>query len=121
MVKSKENLLGAYAFLVGVIFAIVFGVFSDSLERATGLFYTAIVIIGIIVGFMNIGDKDSHTFLLASLSIVIAGGLGLEPLKYIANNYVVEILRNVLGSLLVLFVPATVIVSIKTVFAIAKI
>jgi len=121
MVKSKENLLGAYAFLVGVVLAIIFGLFNKPLEQATGMFYTVLILIGLIVGFMNVGDKDSPTFLLASLSIVIVGALGLEPLKYIANNFVVETLRNVLGSLLVLFVPATIIVSLKSVFAIAKI
>jgi nitrate/nitrite transporter NarK len=113
MVKSKENLLGAYSFLVGVILAIIFGFLSDSLGGANGLFYTAILVIGAIVGFMNVGDKDSHTFLLASLSIVIVGALGLEPLLYIAENFVVDVLRNILGSLLVLFVPATIIVALK--------
>ena len=122
MVKSRENLLGAYAFLVGVILAVGFGLFNQSLESAGGLFYSALVIIGLIVGFMNVGDKNSGTFLMASVSLVIVGSLGAEPLKYIAlNNYVVTSLRNVLGSLLVLFVPATIIVALKTVFAMAKI
>jgi len=122
MVKSKENLLGAYAFLVGVILAVIFGLFNGALERNGGLFYSALVVIGLIVGFMNVGDKNSSTFLMASLSLVIVGSLGMEPLKYIAlNNYVVTSLRNVLGSLLVLFVPATIIVALKTVFSMAKI
>ncbi len=122
MVKSRENLLGAYAFLTGVVLAIVFGLFNKSLEQAGGLFYSALVLIGLIVGFMNVGDKNSQTFLLASLSLVIVGALGVEPLKYVAlNNYVVTALRNVLTSLLVLFVPATIIVALKTVFSMAKV
>ena len=122
MVRSQENLVGAYAFLIGVVLAVIFGLFNKSLEQAGGLFYSALVIIGIIVGYMNAGDKDSNTFLIASLSLVIVGSLGMEPLKYIAlDNYVVTSLRNVLGSLLVLFVPATIIVALKTVFAMAKI
>ena len=122
MVKSKENLVGAYAFLIGVVLAVIFGMFNNSLEQAGGLFYSTLVIIGVIVGFMNSGDKDSITFLIASLSLVIVGALGMEPLKYIAlNNYAVDSLRNVLGSLLVLFVPATIIVALKTVFATSKI
>ena len=122
MVKSRENLLGAYAFLVGVVLAIIFGLFNNSLESAGGLFYSALVVIGLIVGFMNVGDKDSKTFLMASLSLVIVGALGVEPLKYVAmNNYVVTALRNVLGSLLLLFVPATIVVALKTVFSMAKI
>ncbi|MCK5449964.1 hypothetical protein KAI32_03800 [Candidatus Pacearchaeota archaeon] len=122
MVRSQENLVGAYAFLVGVVLAVIIGLFNQSLESAGVLFYSALVIIGLIVGFMNVGDKNSSTFLLASLSLVIVGALGAEPLKYIAlNNYVVTALRNVLGSLLVLFVPATIIVALKTVFSITKI
>ena len=122
MVRSKENLLGAYAFLVGVVLAVIFGLFNNSLELAGGLFYSALVFIGLIVGFMNTSDRDSMTFLMASLSLVIVGSLGMEPLKYIAlNNYVVTVLRNVLGSLLLLFVPATIVVALKTVFSMAKI
>jgi len=121
-VKSRENLLGAYAFLVGVILAVGFGLFNESLESAGGLFYSALVIIGLIVGFMNVGDKNSGTFLMASVSLVVVGALGAEPLKYIAlDNYVVTALRNVLGSLLVLFVPATIVVALKTVFSVSKI
>ena len=122
MVKSRENLLGAYAFLIGVVLAVILGLFNKSLEQAGGAFYSALVLIGLIVGFMNVGDKDSVTFLFASLAIVIVSALGNDPLIYISqNNYVVTSLRNVLVSLLVLFVPATIVVALKTVFAGAKI
>ena len=122
MVRAKENLVGAYAFLIGVVLAVIIGMFNEPLEGAGGLFYSSLVVIGLIVGFMNVGDKHSSTFLMASLSLVIVGSLGIEPLKYIAlNNYVVTSLRNVLTSLLVLFVPATIIVALKTVFSLAKI
>ncbi|MCK4649935.1 hypothetical protein KAT36_01755 [Candidatus Pacearchaeota archaeon] len=122
MVRSKENLVGAYAFLIGVVLAVIFGLFNESLEQAGGLFYSALVLIGLVVGFMNTSDRDSGTFLLASVSLVIVAALGMEPLKYIAlNNLVVDSLRNVLGSLLLLFVPATIIVALKSVFAMAKI
>lgn len=122
MVRSKENLWGAYAFLIGVVLAVTLGLFNESLESAGGLFYTALVLIGLVVGAINVSDKNSQTFLFASLSLVIVGALGMEPLKYIAtNNYVVGLLRNVLGSLLLLFVPATIVVALKTVFSMAKI
>jgi len=122
MVRSKENLWGAYAFLIGVVLAVMLGLFNDSLESAGGLFYSALVLIGLIVGAANVSDKNSQTFLLASLSIVIVGALGVDSLKYITlNNYSVASLRNVLGSLSLLFIPATVVVALKTVFSMAKI
>ena len=122
MVRSKENLVGAYAFLIGVVLAVLLGLFNDSLEQADGLFYTALVIIGLVVGFLNVSDKNSVNFLIASLSLVIVGALGTDPLIYIARgNYIIDALRNILVSLLVLFIPATIIVALKTVFAMAKI
>jgi lipoprotein signal peptidase len=121
MVKSRENLVGAYAFLIGVVLAIGLGLFNDALEQTSGVFYTALILIGLIVGFM-VSEKNSNTFLLASLALVIVGALGNDPLIYIAgNNFFITALRNVLVSLLVLFIPATIIVAIKTVFAMAKI
>lgn len=122
MVRSKENLWGAYAFLIGVILAVVFGFLTDSPEKASGMFYTVLVVIGIIVGVANSGDKSSRTFLLASISLVIVGALGNEPLIFLAhNNFVVNALRNILFSLMVLFIPATIVVALKTVFAQARV
>ncbi|RMD46083.1 hypothetical protein D6829_00435 [Candidatus Pacearchaeota archaeon] len=123
MAKSRESLIGAYAFLAGVILAVILGLFNKSFEEAGSEFYTALILIGVIVGFMNSGDKNSSVFLLASLSLVIVGALGPEPIRYVApkNNFIVRALQNVLGSLLVLFVPTTIIVALKTAFAMSKV
>ena len=122
MVRSRENLVGAYAFSIGVILAVILGIFNQSLEYANGLFYSVLILIGLIVGYVSVTDKNSGTFLLASLAIVIVGGVGTEPLLFVAKqNWIVNLLRNVLATLMVLFVPATIIAALKTVFAIAKV
>jgi len=122
VVRAKENLVGAYAFLIGVVLAVVIGLFSEPLQSSGGIFYSILVIVGLIVGFMNVGDKNSMTFLVASVSLVVVGALGSDPLKYIAlSNYAVKTLSSILTSLLVMFVPATIIVALKTVFSMAKI
>ncbi len=122
MVRSRENLMGAYAFSIGVILAVILGFFNKSLEYADGLFYSVLILIGLIVGYVSVSDKNSSTFLLASLTIVIVGGVGTEPLLFVAKqNVVVNLLRNILATLMVLFVPATIIAALKTVFASARI
>lgn len=122
MVRSRENLVGAYAFSIGIILSVVLGIFNESLEYADGLFYSVLILIGIIVGYVTVSDRNSVTFLLASLSIVIVGGVGTEPLLFVAKqNLVVNLLRNILATLMVLFVPATIIVALKTVFSLAKV
>jgi len=122
MVKSKENLVGAYAFLIGVVLAVIIGLFQDQLAVAGTIFYLLLVLIGLLVGFLNVGDKDSNTFLLASLALVLVAYAGKDTLQFISNlSPILKYLGDVLTALLILFIPATVIVALKTVFAIAKV
>jgi len=122
MVKAKENLIGAWAFLIGVILAIGLGLSQKYLGVSTSnVPYAILVILGIIVGFLNVGDKDSFTFLLASLALVIVSGFGQSSLIYVSTIPILSSLNAILSALLVMFVPATIIVALKTVFSIARI
>jgi hypothetical protein len=122
MVKSRENLISAYAFLAGVVLAVIVGFFQSAPSELKNIFYILLVVLGLLVGFINTGDKDSITFLLASLALVIVGGLGNNTIMFIANlSPILSLLNTVLQALLVLFIPATIVVALKTVFSIAKV
>jgi len=122
MVKSRENLLGAYAFLIGVILAVLMGILQQSLNiaKTNSLPYALLVILGILVGFFNFSYKDSFTFLVASLSLVIVSGFGQTALIYVATVPILSSLSAVLSALMVMFVPATIIVALKAVFSISR-
>jgi hypothetical protein len=123
MVRSKENLIGAYSFLVGVVLAVLVGILQQSLSiaKTNSLPYAILVLLGIILGFCNFNDKDSLTFLIASLSLVIVSGFGQTALVYVATVPILSSLSSVLSALMVMFVPATIIVALKTVFSISNI
>ncbi len=123
MVKSRENLVGAYAFLIGVILAVLVGILQQSLNvaKTSSVPYALLVILGILVGFFNFSDKDSFTFLVASLSLVIVSGFGQTALIYVSSVPILSSLGAVLSALMVMFVPATIIVALKTVFSISRI
>lgn len=120
--KAKENLVGAWAFLIGVVLAVVLGLFQSQLgQNPTNLIYALLVVIGFFVGLLNVADKDTMTFMLASLALVIVSGMGQYTLVFISNiSPVLSYLSSILSALLVMFVPATIIVALKTVFAIAS-
>lgn len=122
MVRAKENLVGAWSFLIGVILAVIIGLFQSQLGYSTSnLIYSLLVIIGLVVGFLNVADKDSVTFLFASLSLVIVSGLGQYTLVFISTiSPVLSNLSTILTALLVMFIPATIIVALKTLFAVTK-
>jgi hypothetical protein len=126
MVRARENLIGAWAFSIGVILAIIIGLIHPNTSARMSLFgnimYAVLVILGLIVGFMKTSDKECGTFLLASLALVIASGMGKSTLAFISNiSPILGYLSGVMDALLVMFIPATVIVALKTVFASATV
>jgi hypothetical protein len=126
-IKSKENSLGAWAFLVGVVLAIIIGLSASlisipALTRYNTAIYAILVILGIIVGSMNDTSKDSQTFLLAATVLVIVSKFGMDSITgSLIGISVGDVVTSVFGALLALFVPATIIVALKTVFGIAKV
>ena len=125
--RSKENTIGAWAFLVGVILAIVIGLSTTLvsipfLTSYSAQIYAILVLIGIFVGFMNVAGKDSQTFLLAGTVLVIVSRFGMEGVTgSLIGIGVGDAVSSVFGALLALFAPATIIVALKTVFSIAKV
>jgi hypothetical protein len=111
-VKAKTKSVGAWAFIIGVVLALILGLAGPLLAGAEGLIVWLLVLIGVIVGFLNITGKESQGFLLASVSLVIVSALGQQVMP--------DIGVNVLKALLTLFVPTTIIVALKLVYGMAK-
>lgn len=126
VIKSRENSIGAWAFLIGVVLAVVFGIFSRS--STNPIILILIMISGVIVGFF-VAEKDVQTFMFASVASLIASFAGIQGLATdvslrgitVSGIEITKIMISVLGAMLFLFIPATIVVAIKTVFSIAKI
>jgi hypothetical protein len=120
--KSKENLIGAWAFLIGVILAVAIGLFNPIPgTNASTIAYAFLVVLGFVVGILNVADKDSMTFLIAAVSLVVVSGFGQQTLIFISNiNPILSYLNTILSALLVMFVPATILVALKAVFSISS-
>jgi|SRR3989344_4267107 len=119
-IKSRENLIGAWAFLAGIILAIIVGFFAGS--RTNPLILGILALLGVVLGFF-VSQKNVQTFLLASVSLVIVSFAGIQGLVLSAavmGINIGDLVASILGTLLVMFVPATIIVALKTVFSLAK-
>lgn len=118
-IKSRENIIGAWAFLAGLILAVVIGLFSGTSPWILGV----LALIGLVVGYF-VPEKEVKTFLFASVALVIVSFAGIQGLVLdaaIRGIAIGKIITSVLSALLVLFVPATIIVAIKTVFSLSTI
>jgi hypothetical protein len=127
MLKSRENAIGALAFLVGVILAVSIGLSTaflplNALTTYSKPIYATLTILGMVVGIMNVTGKDTQTFLIAGTVLVIVSKFGMDS---VSGNLIGiglgDAVTSVFGALLVLFTPATIIVALKTVFSIAKV
>lgn len=125
--KSKENSIGAWAFLVGVVLAVVIGLSTNLisipvLSVYSKQIYAILVLLGITVGFLNVTGKDSQTFLIAGTVLVIVSRFGMDGvIGSLIGIGIGDAVSSVFGALIALFAPATIIVALKTVFSIAKV
>ena len=102
-----------YTFFVGLLIAIVAGLFRDVIRPE--VLITTLVILGFIVGLFNLTAQETTPFLLASIAIMLAGivNLGLIPGVGIY-------LRSILSNVVVFVVPGAIIVGMKTIWQLAS-
>jgi hypothetical protein len=114
MAKSS-NIIGSYAFLIGLVLAVIVGLIGSMFDASTNVVLAYVLVIaGLIVGFLNVTGDETMPFLLSGAVLIIASSLGGSA--FIGVAY----LPSILGALLMLFVPATIVVAIKNVFNIAR-
>jgi len=121
-IRSKENYWGAWGFLVGIILALAVGILSASLGELSGYIMGVLVFLGLLVGFINVSPKDQNTFLMTAVSLVIvsfAGAAGISEIEFL-NIGIGNMVSSTLGALLVMLVPATIVVAIKSLFSISQ-
>ena len=111
MAKKQSNVVGGWAFLVGVVLAVILGLTTESITQALAI---VLVLIGIVIGLLNIADEETTPFLMAGAVLIIASSLGSEVVGVVAA------FSRVLDALLVLFVPAIIVVSLRHVLKISK-
>ncbi len=108
---KKGNVIGGWTFLVGVILALVVGLGALAVSPTITLI---LVLIGIIIGLLNITHTEVNSFLISGAVLIIASSLGSNELGNI------QYLGGTLSALLAIFVPAVIVVAIKNVFLLAR-
>jgi len=120
-IRSRENVVGAWAFLAGIMLSIIVGIFAGG--SMSPYIVWILLFLGIIVGYF-ISEKNVRTFLFASVSIVVVSYVGISGMVLnaaISGIQIGKVVSSILGSLLMLFVPAAIVVALKSVFSISTI
>ncbi len=102
--------IGTWAFLIGVLIAVVAGLVPTL--PATQVAWV-LVILGLVVGFLNVRAKEAQEFLVACIAILVVAGMGgLPPLG--------RTLGAILTNIIAFVAPAAILVALKEIWALAE-
>ena len=105
---TGSSRLGEWAFVAGVLLAILLGLFPDLDSQGVS---TLFVMLGVIVGLVNITKRETASFLLASIALLVVGAGGIQEIPALGGSFV-QIFFNISSFI----APAVMIVALKTVF-----
>jgi len=112
--------LGEYAFLACLVIAIVTGMATGFADFSTGWVVLVLVILGVIVGFTTITEKEITPFLLAAVALTVASSGGW----FLVINEAVAKLGTVVNAILFniasFVAPAAIILATKMVYELAR-
>ena len=108
----SQSKLGRWAFIIGLIIAVLLGFVTFSYASLI------LVILGLIVGFMNVTEKEAGAFLIAAIALILVGVAGLKALEAVGSLY--TWIQTVLTSFTTFVAAAAVVVSIKELFEAGK-
>jgi hypothetical protein len=101
--------IGRWAFIIGTIISVIAGFIEIGL---TGL--GILVVLGIIVGFVNITSKEISDFLLATIALMLVGTVGLNI------PYIGELVTNILSAFISFVAGAALVVALKEALTISR-
>ncbi len=117
--ETSWRKIGGAAFLIGVVIAVIAGLAAAWIGTGTaaaGGITLVLLILGLIVGFLNISDKEIFNFLIAVIALASVGLLT----QLIAIPAIGSFLQSIVTRIAEFVTPAALIVSLKAVWKISK-
>jgi len=111
----KMEKVGELAFLACVVIAVLAGLVAATSPWVLVL----LVVLGIVVGFLNVSEKETTPFLVASAALIIAGTASFGPIDSVVPGLGAA-LDSILNYIAVFVAPAAVLVALKAVYVLAS-
>ncbi len=110
----KLEVIGSYAFIAGVLIAVIASVVALDKTMVT----EALVVLGLIVGLINVTEKETQPFLVAAVSMVIVAYMtrtGIETVPFVG-----EMMKSTLNGIMTFVSQAVLVVALKQIYTMAK-
>ena len=116
-----EQKIGHYSFIGGVILAVVLGLVpTATLGTAAAWLTSLLVVLGLIVGFINVTGKETKEFMMVAIVLIIAAFAGGASDKLKGVELIGPYIAGIFSQILAFVVPATVVVGLKDIWALGQ-
>ncbi len=105
--------IGTWSFIIGIVIAVAAGLWDIS-----PVIVSILIILGLIVGFLNVTGKETTPFLLATVSLVIVAAVGQNTLSHV--EIIGPRLQHILLTFITFIIPSTIIVACKAIYSLAS-
>ncbi len=105
--------IGRYAFIAGVLIAIVVGMAGLQLGPSQLWLTSFLAVFGLLVGFFNVSGKETKDFLLMATVLVVSAYAGNASGILMGVQYAGPYLSGVFSAVLSFVVPATIVAAIR--------
>jgi len=105
-----DGQIGHWSFIVGILLSILAGLIPT---LQTSAVTWILVVLGLVVGFLNVTARETTEFLVAAVALMLVGSAGALP---VLGGYVLSILANIIAFV----APAALIVALRAVWVLAQ-
>jgi len=114
--KADTAMIGTWAFYAGAVIAVLLGLFPSVLGGASTLLLLGIL--GLIVGLLNIGDKELKLYLLANVAFLVGSAALLSVLTTLPA--ISGIFLAVVQNITAFVAPGAAIVGLKAIWQVSQ-
>ena len=101
--------IGKWAFILGLVIAVLGGVGLDQTW-----FTWALAVLGLVVGFLNVTSGETQGFLLASIALILSAN-AVQGIPYVGDQLTV-----ILGNVVAFMAAAVLVVALRALFDTAR-
>ncbi len=118
---AKDSKVGEYAFLLGILIAALVGIVEGASLAVlpVGVIALVLLVLGLIVGFLNIKDSEITGFLVAAIALTLASSANFSAIDSLVAP-LGAIVNAILANFAVFVAPAAVIVALKAIMNAAR-
>ena len=109
-----NELIGKWAFLIGIIIAVLAGFVTGYATT----FALVLFLLGLIVGFLNISEKESTHFLIAAIALLTGGIASISAISMLGVS--IDYVNTIIGNFVAFVSAAALVVAIKAIFETSK-